>query len=178
MGQIQAKWRGQCSIITALYHYELQGIIACEEAWLKDGKETWKRLIMAHTALDSSFSMWFSSAVNAVVSSAQRSCSLPRYFLSPQGCGAVRPQEWIPNPNAVCFPKSAPASLWIWCLELAVWNLNTQKLVLTVWVMFVRETKDWIFLGGVGRRGEEAQTKQKLKPVTNWLKGCEQFGST
>lgn len=34
-----------------------------------------------------------------------------------------------------------------------------------------------IFLGegGGGRIGQEAQTKQKLKPVTNWLKGCEQF---
>lgn len=55
MGQIQAEWRGQCSVITVLYRYGLQGIIASEEAWLKDGKETWKRLIMARTALDSSF---------------------------------------------------------------------------------------------------------------------------
>jgi len=30
----------------------------------------------------------------------------------------------------------------------------------------------------MGRRGEEAQTKQKLKSVTNWLKGCEQFSPT
>lgn len=40
MGQIQAEWRGQCSVITVLYRYGLQGIIASEEAWLKDGKET------------------------------------------------------------------------------------------------------------------------------------------
>jgi len=44
--------------------------------------------------------------------------------------------------------------------------------------MFVRESKEGISLEGAGRRGKEAQTKQKLKPVTNWLKGCEQFGST
>lgn len=103
-------------------------IIACKEAWLKDGKETWKRLIMAHTTLDSSFSIWFSSAVNGAVSPAQRSRLLLCHFLSPQGYGVVHPQGQIPTPNASCFWKGAPVLLWIWCLELAVWNLNTQKL--------------------------------------------------
>lgn len=134
---------------------------------------------MAHTTLDSSFSIWFSSAVNTAVSLAQRSRSLLCHFLSPQGYGVVHPQGQIPTPNASCFPKGAPALLWIWCLELAVWNLNTQKLVLTVLVMFIRESKAGIFLGGrrgtAGRRGEEHKQNKNL---SLWLIGWKDVSNS
>lgn len=132
---------------------------------------------MAHTPLDSSFSIWFSSAVNAVVSSAQKSCLLPHCFPSPQGWGMVCPHKCTPNPSAACFPKGVPVLLWIWSLEVPVWNLNTQQLILTAWVVLIWKPKDFFLGWGQGRIGEEAQTKQKLKPVTNWLKGSEQFQS-
>lgn len=127
---------------------------------------------MAHTALDSSFSIWFSSAVNAVVSSAQRSCSLLHYFPSPQGWGMVCPQECILNPSAVCFPKGAPVLLGIWSLELPVWNLNSQQLVLTVCSLGSPRT----FLGG--ERKYRGRSTNKNKNLSLWLIGWKDVSNS